>query len=67
MTDLRWFNLHPDFYTVWGLNVKLFNCFNRHTDEGEHFWGFGVLQIGSRHLFCVSTSGVSVLFLGRTQ
>lgn len=36
---------------LWG-TVRMWNLFNRRTTDG-HFWGLGVAQIQSRHLFAV--------------
>lgn len=63
----RWFNLDGPSFKVMGRRVRLWNAFNRHTNDGDHWWGFGVLQVNRRHLFFVAFSGVSVLFIGQTQ
>lgn len=46
--------------------VWLWNAFNRHTADGDHWWGIGVLQVGNRHLCYIGHSGVSIAFIGRT-
>lgn len=62
--DLQWFNLNPGFKrTIFGANFKWFNCFNR-VNSIFHTWGFGIIQIGRRHLFYVGSNGVSILFIG---
>lgn len=48
------------------IRIKLWNAFNRETLD-DHYWGYGLLQIGSRHLFFVGHSGVSILFIGETK
>lgn len=69
MFNPRWFSVPSPMWRIPGTRsrVRLWNCFNRHTSDGDHWWGFGVLQIGRRHLFCVAFSGISVLFIGQTQ
>lgn len=57
-----WFNASPRFVKVRGVNVRLWNLFNRNFVEG-HWWGVGVLQIGSRHLFYVGHDRVYIGFL----
>ena len=65
MVDLKWFNANPNLNrTKKGTYWSLFNLFNRVSNQG-HFWGFGVLQIGSRHLFFIGSEGVSILFIGK--
>ncbi len=44
-----WFNWSPDFIRVRGHNFKPYNLFVR---QGL-CWGFGIIQIGQRHLFSV--------------
>lgn len=65
---LTWFNLSSPYISKHkrGLWVRPWNAFNRVTADGDHFWGFGILQVGKRHLFCIGTSGVSILFIGKT-
>lgn len=52
-SDFHWFNLHRGFIKVFGKNVKLFNAFNRVCANGDHYWGFGLLQIGRAHLLYI--------------
>lgn len=67
----RWFsfstNAHLRYFGKKHLYFKLFNFFNRHTADGDHWWGLGFLQLNKRHLFYVGHSGVSVLFIGKTK
>lgn len=65
-----WFNASAPLWVVFAgarrsLPVCLWTAFNRVCADGAHFWGFGILQIGHRHLFAVTHSGVSILFMGR--
>lgn len=53
-SSYRWFNLHPQFIHIFGLRVKLFNAFNRVCESGDHYWGFGILQVNGYHLFLVA-------------
>ena len=71
----RWFNLSAPLWMIFPpsrlraprpLVVCLWNVFNRHYIDGAHYWGFGLLQVGNRHLFAVMFSSVSILFIGRT-
>jgi hypothetical protein len=66
--DLTWFNAGFGRFKVLGKNCKLFNCFNRVNadDEGDHWWGIGIGQIGHRHLFYVGHSGISIFWFGTT-
>ena len=68
---LRWFNVSgPCFKLAWRRRVNflwLWNCFNRRTADGDHWWGVGVLQVGHRHLLYMGHSGISILFLGRPR
>lgn len=65
-----WFNLggpcfivrRPHTFFVWPWVL-----FNHVTNDDQHWWGLGVLQIGKRALFYVGHSGVSVLFVGKTS
>ncbi len=62
--NLHWFNLNPNFQgKIFGQNFKWFNCFHRKSTDGL-YWGFGIFQIGKRHLFYVGFTGVSILFIG---
>lgn len=67
MNALRWFNVGAPLIRVGGRTVRLWNLFNRHTNEGDHWWGVGLLQVNRRHLFFVGHCGISVLFAGQTQ
>lgn len=60
--DLTWFNI--GFGRIG--RFKLFNLFNRVSQDDGHWWGFGVCQYGRRHLFFVGTAGVSILWIGQT-
>jgi len=59
---MLWFNLHPKFWKLCGYNIKLFNLFARDVEEGP-WWGIGIFQINSRHLFYIGHSGVCILFV----
>ena len=59
-----WFNLNPGFKP--GRRWKVFNAFFRRSTE-RTWWGFGVLQMGKRHLFFVGNVGISILFFGTTE
>jgi hypothetical protein len=67
----RWFNASaPQLLFRWldrCICMRLYNCFNHHTADGEHWWGVGILQIARRHLFYVGDSGISILFLGQSE
>lgn len=74
MINLRWYNVSAPMWTIRlpsrkpikpSLHVCLWNLFNRRCADGDHYWGFGILQVGHRHLFAVMFSGVSILFIGR--
>ena len=62
MSDLRWFNvssphwLLPVGWFSWR-TVRLWNLFNRVSTQG-HWWGFGLLQLGRRHLLFVGDGGL---------
>lgn len=66
-----WFNLGGPTFMIKRTShsrpifVWFWNAFNRVTTEG-HYWGFGILQIGNRHLFFVGNTGIRAFFLGRT-
>lgn len=66
---VRWFNVDGPaltIYTPWGAHfLKSWMLFNRRCADGAHYWGFGVLQIGHRHLFGIAFSGASILFVGK--
>jgi hypothetical protein len=67
----RWFNISgPCFKIAYRRRVNfihLWTLFNRHTADGDHWWGVGVLQIGNYHLFYIGHGGISVAFIGRTD
>lgn len=64
----RWFNISSPFLTArWRrghLFLRLWNLYNRRAVQG-HFWGFGILQINSRHLLYIGHDSFHLLFLGR--
>jgi hypothetical protein len=60
----RWFNVGGPVFVINGTFIQLWNAFHKDSTAGR-FWGFGILQIGHRHLFAVGFSGVSILFIGR--
>jgi hypothetical protein len=63
--NVRWFNLSDPW--VLGKyrkpSIRLWNCFNRHTRDGDHFWGIGVLQMGARHLLYMGFDQVAMGFV----
>lgn len=67
MIGIRWFNIGPPLVRVFGVYVKPFNAFNRHFDpqhaDPPHQWGFGLLQIGHRHLVFVGHDSAYLLFV----
>jgi hypothetical protein len=65
LMDLAWFNVSAPWMRIGRVNVKLWNFFNRVSTDG-HWWGFGLLQIGKRHLLFVGFCGVRALFIGET-
>jgi len=42
---------------------KLLNWF----DNGPHNWGYGIFQIGTRHLFFIGSDGVSIFFIPKLR
>ena len=66
MFDMLWFNLKSPTFKVLGKTVKLWNLFNR-VSEDAHWWGVGLLQVGKRHLFLAHHGGVCLLFLNESQ
>ena len=66
--NLEWFNVSSRAFKVGSVYCKVFNCFNRVNadDEGIHWWGIGIGQIGNRHLFYIGHSGISILYIGTT-
>jgi hypothetical protein len=65
--DFSNFDLNKGFKgKVLGKNYKWFNAMNLNLSSG-HFWGFGLLQIGRRHLFFIGNVGISILFIGETH
>lgn len=69
-SSVRWFNVSGPTFVIRHRQrvnfVWLWNAFNRYTADGEHWWGFGLFQVGNRHLFFVGFCGVSIAFIGRT-
>ena len=69
--SLRWFNISipSNFISVRRNHrppfLRIAQVFNRHCADGNHFWGFGILQVGHRHLFYIGHSGISIAFIGR--
>ncbi|MGF7218630.1 hypothetical protein GGR92_004809 [Spirosoma lacussanchae] len=56
--DLTYFNVSPQFRRIGKVLYKPYNLFNRQNMQmadgsAESCWGFGLLQINSRHLFYV--------------
>lgn len=66
---LDWFNVSSPYWRIGRRRILIrpWNLFNRRTNDGDHWWGFGLLQIGRRHLFFVGHCGVSLLFIGQTE
>lgn len=54
--DMHWFNVSAKPQTIKGHTIRLWNFFKRRSTAG-HWWGVGLLQIGTRSLF----------FVGRVQ
>ena len=63
---MTWFNIGSPVFTIKGRYVRLWNCFNRRTSDGDHWWGVGLLQVGNRHLVFVGYCGVNIAFIGQT-
>ena len=66
----RWFNIDGpmlSLFTPWRfhLYIRPWSLFNRRCADGDHYWGFGLLQINNRFLFAHMFSGTSILFIGR--
>ena len=67
----RWFNLSPHGILWRGYLIKPWNAFNRWFDphwatqmnEPAHQWGFGLLQIGRRHLIYIGHDSAYLLFV----
>lgn len=59
---IEWFNASPPFRRLFGVLFKPYNLFNRNGYDLKE-WGFGLLQIGSGHLFYVGTAGFYLLFI----
>jgi hypothetical protein len=64
----RWFNLGAPAVWVRGLTrrpviVWLWDCFNRHTADGAHFWGVGLLNVNGRCLLYVGHDHADVAFV----
>lgn len=53
---IHWFNVSAPMLKVCDRYVRLWDLFKRRSASG-HWWGIGIVQIGSRHLF----------FIGRVQ
>ena len=66
MIDFRWFNITIGERMLLRRRFTLFELFNRHTADGEHWWGIGVLQIDQRWLFYVGYNSASILFIGQS-
>lgn len=67
--SLQWFNASAPRLRVGRTIIRLWNLFNRvvldkNDQPYQHWWGFGLLQVGTRHLFYVGSGGIRVLFLG---
>jgi hypothetical protein len=66
----NWFNISAPYWVFHvgnrRVSMRLWNLFNRVTSDGQHWWGFGVLQIGKRHLFYIGYNSVSMLFVGQS-
>jgi hypothetical protein len=67
--DPHWFGVRTGDTMLHVGNRSIIFCiaqaFNRRFVNGVHCWGFGILQIGRRHLFYIGSSGVSIGFIGR--
>ncbi len=64
--DLDWFNLNPSFNgKMFGKNFKWFNAFRRRIEGHGLVYGFGLIQIGGKHLFYVGKNGLFILFIGK--
>ena len=63
----NWFNLGFDFIKIFGKNFKFYNLFNNITKCGEHFWGFGLIQLGQRHLFYIGDAGLKLFFINKNH
>lgn len=59
--DPYWFGFGTDLFKVWGVHCKWFNCFSRLMEDG-HYWGFGFLQVGGRHLIYFGSAGFSIFW-----
>lgn len=64
--DPHWFNVSTPCWKVAGKYVTLFQVFNRRAQQA-HWWGFGLLQIGKRHLLLIHHGGLRALFIGTSQ
>jgi len=69
--DWTWFNVGAPIWVIRfkskRIYVRLWNLFNRVESGGQHWWGFGVLQINNRHLFYIGYNSVSIAFIGRSK
>ena len=63
---LNWFNVGSPALLLNRLYIRAWNLHNRVSTDG-HFWGIGILQISSRHLFYIGHDSVSILFIGKTK
>jgi hypothetical protein len=63
---MRWFNISAPVIRIRGNHIRLWNLFNRHTSDGDHWWGIGILQVNRRHLVFVGFCGVYFFFVGET-
>jgi hypothetical protein len=62
--NLQWYNASAPLWRPFGrLHVCLWNLFNRRCADGDHYWGFGLLQIGKHHLFYIGHEGGHLLFV----
>ena len=78
----RWFNISSPMWlppvkyrlpNCWWCptSIRLWNLFNRHAITGEHWWGFGIFQLGRKHLFWIGNQGsgfkIKIFFFGETE
>jgi hypothetical protein len=59
---MDWFNIKSPAFVVRGITIKLWNLFNRNYVDG-HWWGAGILQVGSRHLLYIGHDRMYIGFL----
>ena len=65
---VTWFNISlpcVSFSLGWHrvFSVRLWECFNRECADGEHYWGFVLLNINGRALLSITHDGARGLFL----